>query len=113
MNQTDFPEPISNTATSLRLASGTVLDRSKIAAEILLALDRWSQKLETGFPEIIAAAEARSFLRGHRVEMTNGTERLVGIAGELDPAGGLQVMTLDGKQITIASGEVSISSYSL
>ena len=45
--------------------------------------------------------------------MTNGTERLVGIAGELDPAGGLQVMTLDGKQITIASGEVSISSYSL
>ena len=110
VNQTDFPEPISNTATSLRLASGTVLDRSKIAAEILLALDRWSQKLETGFPEIIAAAEARSFLRGHRVEMTNGTERLVGIAGELDPAGGLQVMTLDGKQITIASGEVSISS---
>jgi len=111
INQTDFPEPISTTATSLRIASGSPLDRTQVAVKILMGLDYWSQKLETGFPEIIAAAEARSYLRGRRVEMTGSNESLIGIAGELDPSGGLQVITLDGKQITVTSGEVSVSAH--
>ena len=108
VNHTDFPESISSTATSLRIATGKQWDRTEIAAEILWSLDRWSQKLETGFSEMIAAAEARSYLRGRRVEMTGGNEPLVGIAGELDPTGALQIITPEGEQITVASGEVSV-----
>ena len=111
VNQTEFPKAISNTATSLRLAAGRPFDRAQVAVAILRALDYWSRKLETGFQEIVDAAEERSYLRGRRVEMLAGDRMITGIAGKLDENGALQVITPDGEQVTVASGEVTVASH--
>ena len=107
VNQTEFPEPISDTATSLRLAAGHPFDRSLVAVSILRELDRWSGKLGTGFPDIIAEAEARSHLRGRHVSMVWGDRVITGIAGSLDENGALRVTTSEGEQVVVASGEVT------
>lgn len=109
VNQETFPEPISGTATSLRLAAGKPVDRCQAAVSILRALDQWSRNLDAGFSEIIAAAEARSHLRGRRVELVSGTETISGIAGALDENGALRVTTDDGRETTVASGEVTVA----
>jgi len=113
VNQTDFPEPISKTATSLALAAGHPLDRQEVAAAILRGLDHWSRKLEDGFSEIVAAAEERSYLRGRRVELLFGDRTLTGIAGSLDENGALLVITPDGAQVSVASGEVTVAAHRL
>ena len=107
INQTSFPESISDTATSLRLAAGKPVDRTLAAVSILRELDHWNDKLDAGFQEIIAAAEARNHLRGRRVEMSSGGENISGIAGTLDENGALNVTTNDGRMVTVASGEIS------
>jgi len=113
VNQTGFPEPISSTATSLRLAAGHPLERPQVAVSILRALDHWSRKLDSGFFEIVAAAEERSYLRGRRVEMLSGDGTITGIAGNLDENGALRVTTPGREEVTIASGEVTVAAYHL
>src|SRR5438067_918384 len=70
VNQTHFPEPLTAKASSLReIAGGALLDRQQIAAAVLRRLDALYQKLsDDAFPELLAAAESRSFLRGRWVE---------------------------------------------
>jgi BirA family biotin operon repressor/biotin-[acetyl-CoA-carboxylase] ligase len=109
VNQSEFPESIADTATSLRIAGGRLLDRQQTAAGILRALDGWSRKLESGFSDIVAAAEERSYLRGRRVEMRSGTESIRGVADTLDENGALRVIDSNGECIIISSGEVTVS----
>lgn len=112
VNQVEFPTSISKTATSLRIAGGRPFDRQEVAVAILGELDRWKRKLESGFFEIVAAAEERSYLRGCRVEMRSGPDVISGIAGELDENGALRVRTSNGDCVVISSGEVTIAEWS-
>jgi len=111
VNQEHFPEPIAHTAISLRQAAGHPADRPLLAVAILRQLDRWSRLLESGFHEIVAASESRSYLRGRWVEMRAGTETIEGIAGELDETGALRVLQSDGKTVSISSGEVTVAAH--
>jgi BirA family biotin operon repressor/biotin-[acetyl-CoA-carboxylase] ligase len=109
INQTGFPDPISNTATSLRLAAGHPFDRQELAAGILRRLEQWRGRIDAGFEEIVAAAEARNYLLGRRVEMRSCGETIAGIAGNLDETGALSVMKPDGSTLLIGSGEVTVA----
>ena len=107
VNHTQFPPELEGKAASLRMAAGHNLDRQKIAAAILRSLDRLHSQLEDGFDRIVAAAEARSFLKGKWIQASLGNTLIEGMASRLDEQGGLVIRLADGSEQTISSGEVT------
>jgi len=108
VNQNSFPAELSQTATSLRLATGTEWSRVELCAALLKSLDReYHSLLETrdAQAEILRRFEARSSsARGRqvRVEENGGFE---GMTEGLDSRGFLQVRTRQGLR-TVYSGTV-------
>jgi len=108
VNQNSFPAELSQTATSLRLATGTEWSRVEMCAALLKSLDReYHSLLETrdAQAEILRRFEARSSsARGRqvRVEENGGFE---GMTEGLDSRGFLQVRTRQGLR-TVYSGTV-------
>jgi len=108
VNQNSFPAELSQTATSLRLATGTEWSRVELCAALLKSLDReYHSLLETrdAQAEILRRFEARSSsARGRqvRVEENGGFE---GMTEGLDSRGFLQVRTWQGLR-TVYSGTV-------
>jgi BirA family biotin operon repressor/biotin-[acetyl-CoA-carboxylase] ligase len=110
VNQTDFPDELRQTATSLRLATGTEWSRLELCAALLKSLEREYQNLvaNRGAPaEVLRRFEERSSsVRGRRVviEDNGGVE---GTTEGLDPRGFLQVSTREGRRI-VYSGPVKL-----
>jgi len=108
VNQNSFPAELSQTATSLRLVTGTEWSRVELCAALLKSLDReYHSLLETrdAQAEILRRFEARSSsARGRqvRVEENGGFE---GMTEGLDSRGFLQVRTRQGLR-TVYSGTV-------
>ena len=109
VNQLEFPEAIRDRATSLRRVAGRQLNREKVAAGFLRQLAHFYPKLDAHFPELIAAAEARNWLRGRRVEAAGAGLEACGIAGQLDENGALILRKSDGGVLTLCSGEVTLT----
>lgn len=108
VNQTAFPDAISQTAASLRQAAGSPIDRQLLAASIIRRLAARFEELESEFSNIVAEAEARSFLQGRWVETRSAGEVTVGLAEGLDENGALRLRTRSGEVITLPGGEVSV-----
>jgi BirA family biotin operon repressor/biotin-[acetyl-CoA-carboxylase] ligase len=110
VNQTRFPAELTQTATSLRLASGVEWSRIELCAALLKSLDREYQALlnrRDAHAEILRRFEVRSSsVRGKRVriEENDGFE---GVTEGLDPRGFLQVRTSEGLR-TVYSGTVRL-----
>jgi BirA family transcriptional regulator, biotin operon repressor / biotin---[acetyl-CoA-carboxylase] ligase len=108
VNQNSFPAELSQTATSLRLVTGTEWSRVELCAALLKSLDReYHRLLETrdAQEEILRRFEARSSsARGRqvRVEENGGFE---GVTEGLDSRGFLQVRTRQGLR-TVYSGTI-------
>jgi BirA family biotin operon repressor/biotin-[acetyl-CoA-carboxylase] ligase len=112
VNQGSFPSSLADKAGSLRQVAERVLDRAEIAVAILRQLDALYPKLsDTSFPELLAAAEARSFLRGRWV-VAQGSDGAVisGLAESLDENGALQLREANGALRVISAGEISVLS---
>jgi len=104
VNINGVPEEFRDSATSLRKASYTLLDRQAVAAALLRELDA---SYGTAFPEIVAEAEARSVLKGRSVTIHAPTETYEAVAEGLEPDGSLRVRH-EGRVQVISSGEVSV-----
>ena len=110
VNQTGFPADLQETATSLRLASGTEWSRVELCAALLKSLDREYRDLlqKPGARESILKRfqECSSSARGRQVliEDNRGFE---GVTEGLDARGFLQVRTADGMR-TVLSGTVRL-----
>jgi BirA family biotin operon repressor/biotin-[acetyl-CoA-carboxylase] ligase len=108
VNQNSFPAELTQTATSLRLVTGTEWSRVELCAALLKSLDReYHSLLETrdAQAEILRRFEARSSsARGRqvRVEENGGFE---GMTEGLDSRGFLQVRTRQGLR-TVYSGTI-------
>jgi len=108
VNQNSFPAELSQTATSLRLVTGTEWSRVELCAALLKSLDReYHSLLETrdAQAEILRRFEARSSSarsRQVRVEENDGFE---GMTEGLDSRGFLQVRTRQGLRI-VYSGTI-------
>ncbi len=88
----DFPADLAGSAESLRVIAGRVLDRTRVAALVLRALDRWYQTLCGGDHDAVAAAwRSRSALVGRRVRIRSGGQVFTGRALDLDPCDGIVV----------------------
>jgi BirA family biotin operon repressor/biotin-[acetyl-CoA-carboxylase] ligase len=97
----EFPPPLDETATSLRLA-GVDLDRDAALAAVIDSLSRW---LPRPSEEILAAWRSRDALLGRTVRWSNGSEE--GIAAGIDASGALVVETAGG-EVTLDAGEVHL-----
>jgi BirA family transcriptional regulator, biotin operon repressor / biotin---[acetyl-CoA-carboxylase] ligase len=97
----EFPPPLDETATSLRLA-GVDLDRDATLAAIIDSLSRW---LPRPSEEILAAWRSRDALLGRTVRWSNGSNE--GVAAGIDASGALVVETVDGA-VTLDAGEVHL-----
>jgi BirA family biotin operon repressor/biotin-[acetyl-CoA-carboxylase] ligase len=112
-DRADFPPELSAKASSLRLAAGRLIDRPAFATALLRALDSRFPQLVTGFTEIMADAERRSFLLGRWIHVQCGAELLEGLAEKLDGDGHLLLRTADGTLHRLTAGEVSVVANSI
>ena len=108
VNQNSFPAELSQTATSLRLVTGTEWSRVELCAALLKSLEREYRSLlanRDAHAEILRRFEDRSSsARGRqvRVEENGGFE---GMTEGLDSRGFLQVRTRQGLR-TVYSGTI-------
>ncbi len=105
----DLPEELRATATSLRLATGRVIPRGDLAAEIYNGLDRWYREFTEGrFETILARGRERSAILGSSVDVLAEDERWSGRAVDLDSDGALLVLEKSGAIRRVVAGDVSI-----
>lgn len=110
VNQAQFPGELAQTATSLRLSSGSEWSRVELCAALLKSLDREYREVLSGAAaqaEILRRfEEGSSSVRGHRVriEENGGFE---GVTAGLDARGLLQVRTDEGLRVVL-SGTVRL-----
>ena len=110
VNQAQFPGDLTQTATSLRLSTGSEWSRVELCAALLKSLDREYRELLSGSAaraEILRRfAEGSSSVQGRRVriEENGGFE---GLTAGLDARGFLQVRTDEGLRVVL-SGTVKL-----
>jgi BirA family biotin operon repressor/biotin-[acetyl-CoA-carboxylase] ligase len=121
VNQVQFPAELRETATSLRIATGTEWSRVELCAALLKSLDREYRALldDPGAHSSIRCRfeESSSSVRGRKVsvrvnsglnaEADDETNGLVGVTEGLDDRGFLRVRTAKGLT-TVVSGTVKV-----
>ena len=107
LNQTFFPENIKDIATSLKLETGTTINRTDLVISLLENLDRdYEEFLQEKRSSLIKKWTDRTDMFGKTTTVYQKGKSLTGKAMGLDPEGRLILRTLDGKQHTLSSGEL-------
>lgn len=107
LNWRDLPAELAATATSLALATGTLIDRAAFAEILLERLEHWIDVLLTdGSAPVVAAWKARAATLGRRVTVSDGNPPESGRARDVDDTGALVVERDDGSIVKIRSGEI-------
>jgi BirA family biotin operon repressor/biotin-[acetyl-CoA-carboxylase] ligase len=109
LHPADFPPEISGSATSLRAAAGTRVDRAAFTARLLAALEaRYAQYLAGGFAAIRPAFEATAFLTGRAVRVSGPEAAAQGRVVGVDDEGALRLEGADGTALRVLAGEVTL-----
>lgn len=109
VNQTGFPDPVADRATSLRLASGRPIARPLLFAELLASLEERLNQTDAQ-PEGLVEAYLRAL---HGIDNKvlfrhpDGTES-EGILRGISASGALRVER-DGREEVFSAGEISLS----
>jgi Biotin-(acetyl-CoA carboxylase) ligase len=108
VNHLQFPADLADNATSLRLVTGQEQSREKLLVAVIESIDVFCDMLITQGKEAILRAfeEASSFVRGRRVIVDQGGERLEGTTEGLNSAGFLVLRQNSGKRTLILAGGV-------
>lgn len=104
----DFPEDIRDMAGSLSMVSGKPIDRAKVAAAMLEALETMSQQLISRKAEILSRYRLDCMTLNRDVVLVRGDEKRYGHALDIDDSGALVVRFEDGHTETVNSGEISV-----
>jgi BirA family biotin operon repressor/biotin-[acetyl-CoA-carboxylase] ligase len=104
VNQTDFPAPIRELATSMRIETGGERAVDEMLASVLAALeDRYRRFVRAGLGALLPAWLERAQGIGGRATAADGSE---GIAVGLDLDGALLLRTDSGETMRVVAGEV-------
>jgi len=104
--ESDFPEALRESATSLRLIAGHQVDKEKLLGHLCRSLASWYNSPGRGRASVIGAYEDRmAFSPGDRVRLETRGEGLTGIFRGLTPDGGLLVEQ-EGTDVSIAFAEI-------
>ncbi len=102
------------TAGSLRIATGSTIDRERVLEALLDALSHWiGPGAAHSGDRVVAAYAARDALRGRRIAWSAGDRQLEGEAAGIDEAGNLVVFLDGGERVLLDAGEVHLGSESL
>ena len=104
----DFPPELRELATSLRLATGSPVERSAVVVAVLQELARRLPEIDRGFDGILAETSRRSTLLGQWVRVQMGGVQREGLAESLDGDGRLLLREAGGNLIPLSAGEASL-----
>jgi len=104
----EFPPELAGKAGSLSMATGRIIDRPTLAANLLRELDARLPQVAAAFPEMIAEASRRSLLLGRWVQVQSGHHILEGQAEALDSDGHLLLRRSDASLSRLTAGEVTL-----
>ena len=105
----EFPDELSELATSLACQTGQRVSRLEVLVALLSNLDRLYQDFVEGkFSQILSLWKQMSVTLNRRVKVQSFEEVHEGIAFDLDDEGALLLMKEDGTLRRILSGDVSL-----
>ena len=109
LSQREFPDELRNSATSLFLESGRLIEPREFLWPLLDRLQYWYQVSTDGPGPVLARWEQMSsYARGCAVRVTSVAKEFVGLTGGLSESGALIVQLVSGERIDLVSGEVSL-----
>jgi BirA family biotin operon repressor/biotin-[acetyl-CoA-carboxylase] ligase len=100
----DFPAGLQDTATSLRCGTGREHGRTRLLAEIFLALERTYRGLDA--ERIMASWKSRARMPGGPVRVKTAEGPVTGVAEDVDTDGALLIRDVDGGTTRITMGDV-------
>ena len=106
--EADFPEDIRDIAGSLTLATGQMVDRSRVAAAMMEALHVMSCTLFSGSFVMLRQYRRDCVTLGQDVSILRGDDIFHAHALDVDGSGALIVRYEDGSVEAVNSGEVSV-----
>lgn len=102
LNQTGFPEPLADQATSLRLVTGRAHDADAVLAAVLAHLEqRYTAWRAGGFAVLRTAWLAHALLPGQAVRLPDGS---LAVGEDVGDDGVLLARAADGRLIRVVSG---------
>ena len=104
----DFPEEIRPIACSAAMVTGKSIDRSPLAAAMIIELEKTNSTLLSGKEAIMDQYRRDCVTLGKSVQVLQGDSKRCGTALDIDPEGALIVAYPDGSVETVNSGEVSV-----
>jgi BirA family biotin operon repressor/biotin-[acetyl-CoA-carboxylase] ligase len=105
----DFPEELRDKAGSLRMATGAVVDRARVAGRLLTHLEHWHDRLcRDGFGAVAVAWRSRTDLIGRKIRVHEPTSEVAGEVLGLDDDGALRLRLDDGTVHRVVSGDVTV-----
>ncbi|RUS48207.1 biotin--[acetyl-CoA-carboxylase] ligase [Cohnella sp. AR92] len=108
LEASDYPEEVAAKAISLRMASGRVLDRVELIAEILQEFEELYDVYNSqGFEPIRLLWEARSVNLHKPTVLTTASGQIEGIPRGISETGALLLETEDGRMQTVYSAEIN------
>ncbi len=110
VNQTDFPEDIAATATSLAAETGKQADPNEVIAAILNACEPLLDTCASaeGYATLLGIYQTLSKTIGSRVRVFAPGAEYTGVAIGLDSLGMLIVKKDSGETVTVSAGDVTI-----
>lgn len=110
IDEAEFPEDIKEIATSLKIVTGTSINRQALVGKILNNFEKLYKKfaLENDMVSSLIVCRENSALLGKDINVIKRDGSLEAKALDIDEEGRLLVEYLDGTKEFIVSGEVSI-----
>ncbi len=109
INQTDFPDELQSTATSLARETGKRFDRITILGSVLLQLEKQYRRLHTSsFDSIIEDWKELSPMLGKPVQVHQNEKIIKGTAIDIASDGALLIQT-GGEVLKLYAGDVTLS----
>lgn len=105
----DLPEEVRGSASSLAAEAGAPVSRARLAGELLSRLDYWYRVfLRQGFDPAREVWKRYSITLGRPVTASSRTQRIEGIAVDVEGDGALLIEMADGSRQRVLAGEVTL-----
>jgi len=108
VNQTSFQGAYNITPTSVKLETGTEIDRERLLAEILNNFEEILKRIEINPNDVLNDWRNRCRMIGERVLISDDNMELTGIFDDIDEQGFILLKTDDRKIKKIHFGDVSV-----
>lgn len=105
----DFPEDLTNKATSLKLESGEKIDRIRLVQLVLTNLEkRYHNFVKGGLKSQIGTIKEYSAILSRRISFRHNGKATVGLAVDIDD-NGMLVVDIGKRKLAISSGEITLA----